>query len=128
MRGKEFAWINEADVCIVRQNLATFILYFYVISMLSDEQIQHIAKLARLGLKKGEPEKFSRQLSEILSYVDQLKEVETDNVDPTLQVTGLQNVTRKDEVFRFSSREELLACTPLPVVRDQIKVQSVINS
>ncbi len=96
--------------------------------MLSNQQIQHIAKLARLGLKKGEDEKFSKQISAILEYVDMLQEVDTDKVEPTSQVTGLENVTRKDAVERFSTKEELLACTELPVERDQIRVQPVINS
>jgi aspartyl-tRNA(Asn)/glutamyl-tRNA(Gln) amidotransferase subunit C len=55
--------------------------------MLSDDQIQHIAKLARLGLKEGESGKFSKQLSDILGYVDMLKEVDTEKVE-RLQVTG----------------------------------------
>ncbi|HLG25433.1 MAG TPA: Asp-tRNA(Asn)/Glu-tRNA(Gln) amidotransferase subunit GatC [Candidatus Gracilibacteria bacterium] len=95
--------------------------------MLSNDQVQHIAKLARLGLKEGESGKFSKQLNDILGYVDMLKEVDTEKIEPTSQVTGLENVSRKDEVERFSNREELLACTELPVERDQIKVKPVIT-
>lgn len=94
--------------------------------MLTLEQVQHIAKLARLGLKEGEAEKFSKQLSSILEYVAMLEEVKTDNVDITSQVTGLENVTRVDKVERFCTKDELLACTEQPVERGQIKVKSVI--
>lgn len=95
--------------------------------MLSNEEVQHIAKLARLGLKKGEVEKFSAQLNDILGYVEQLKEVDTENVAPTSQVTGLENVSRRDKVERFCEKEELLACSELPIERDQIRVKPVIT-
>jgi aspartyl-tRNA(Asn)/glutamyl-tRNA(Gln) amidotransferase subunit C len=95
--------------------------------MLNAEQVQHIAKLARLGLSKEEGEKFAKQLSDIMAYVDMLNEVNVDNVEPTSQVTGLENVTREDSVSRFSTKEELLACTELPVEREQVKVKPVIT-
>lgn len=95
--------------------------------MLSNEEIQHIAKLARLGLKDGEAEKFLQQLNDILGYVEQLKEVDTEGVEPTSQVTGLENVSRTDVVEPFCTKEELLGCTELPVERDQIRVKPVIT-
>ncbi len=95
--------------------------------MLSLDQVKHIAKLARLGLKNDEAEKFAGQLNSILDYIGILNEVDTDKVEPTAQVTGLQNVTRNDEVKRFCTKEELLACTELPVEKGQIKVKSVIT-
>ena len=94
--------------------------------MLKKDQVKHIAKLARLGLKDDEIEKFAVQLSSILEYVELLNEVNTDGIEPTSQVTGLKNVTRADKVERFCSKEELLACTSLPVEQDQIKVKPVI--
>jgi aspartyl-tRNA(Asn)/glutamyl-tRNA(Gln) amidotransferase subunit C len=95
--------------------------------MLSNEEILHIAALARLGLKEGEAERFSRQLNDILRYVEQLKEVDTSDVESTSQVTGLENVSRKDEVERVCEKKELLDCSELPVVRDQIRVKPVIT-
>lgn len=95
--------------------------------MFSNEEIQHIAQLARLGLREGEAERFARQLSDILGYVKQLEEVDTDNVEPTSQVTGLENVSRKDTVERFCEKGELLACTELPIEKDQIRVKPVIT-
>jgi aspartyl-tRNA(Asn)/glutamyl-tRNA(Gln) amidotransferase subunit C len=95
--------------------------------MLSIQQIKHIAKLARLGISEIEAEKFSKQLSSILGYVDLLNEVDVKDVEPTSQVTGLQNVMREDAVKPFCTKEELLACTELPVQLDQIKVKPVIT-
>lgn len=63
---------------------------------LTKEEVEHIAKLARLGITKEEREKFAGQLSSILEYFEQLKEVDTDDVPPTAQVTGLENVSRLD--------------------------------
>ena len=96
--------------------------------MLNAEQVQHIAKLSRLGIGAEEGEKFAKQLSEILAHMEMLNEVNTDKVEPTSQVTGLTNVTREDNPARFCEREELLGCTQLPVEREQIKVKSVIIS
>ncbi len=95
--------------------------------MFTKDQVKHIAQLARLGLSDEEISKFSAQLSSILDYVAQLEEVDVKNVEPTSQVTGLKNVLRKDKVESFCTREELLGCTELPVVQDQIKVQAAIT-
>jgi aspartyl-tRNA(Asn)/glutamyl-tRNA(Gln) amidotransferase subunit C len=95
--------------------------------MLNSEQVQHIAKLARLGLGKDEGEKFAKQLSDILAYIEMLNEVKTDDVEPTSQVTGLTNVTREDKTERICEKKDLLACTELPVEKDQIRVKPVIT-
>ncbi|MBF8250095.1 MAG: glutamyl-tRNA amidotransferase [Candidatus Levybacteria bacterium] len=71
--------------------------------------VKHVAKLANLPLKPGEEEKFEKQLSEILTYVEKLKEVDTENVDPTSQVTGLENIIRNDECKPSLTQEEALS-------------------
>jgi len=68
------------------------------IMALTKKEVEHIALLARLGLKEEEIEKYGNQLSSILEYVEQLQEVNTDGVEPTAQVTGLENVMRLDEI------------------------------
>jgi len=95
--------------------------------MITPEQVKHIAKLARLGLKDEDVGKFAEQLSSIMEYVKKLDEVDVSNVAPTSQVTGLENVMREDVEERFSNREDLLKCTELPVQDDQIQVKSVIT-
>lgn len=69
----------------------------------------HVAKLANLPLTQKEKEKFEKQLADTLDYVNQLEEINTKNVDPTSQVTGLENVTREDEVKPSFTQEEALA-------------------
>ncbi len=76
--------------------------------------VDHIAKLARLGLGEQEKEKLGRELAAILAFIEELKEVDTENVEPTTQVTGLQNVSRPDESRTpdESSRRQILANAP----------------
>lgn len=67
-------------------------------SGLKRTDIEHVAKLAKLTLTPKEIEKFSNQLSKVIDYISQLKEVDTQNIEPTSQTTGLSNVKRVDEV------------------------------
>ncbi len=91
-------------------------------SSLTKAQVEHIAKLARLSLTPAEVEKMAKELSSILTYVEKLKEVDTDDVLPTAQVTGLETVLRSDEILKNPiSPDALLECSPLPKVEHQIQ-------
>ena len=70
--------------------------------------IKHIAKLANLRLKAEDETKFEKQLNEIVSYVEKLNEVDTKNIDPTSQVTGLESVYKNDDPQPSLSQEEVL--------------------
>lgn len=59
--------------------------------------VKKVAKLANLQINPADEPKFENQLTEILSYVEKLKEVNTDGVEITSQVTGLENITRDDK-------------------------------
>ena len=65
--------------------------------MLSKQEVQHIAKLARLGLSDEELEKYRRDLSSILDYAVKLQEVNVDGVEPTSHSISMKNVMRNDE-------------------------------
>lgn len=92
---------------------------------LTEAQVRHIAKLARLKLSDAEVKKFSSELTKILEYIAVLNELDTGNVPPTAQVTGLQNVLREDVVKPSeAAKEELLGCSPLPIVNDHIETLS----
>ncbi len=80
--------------------------------MLSKQEVEHIAKLARLGISEEEKEKFREQLSKILDYVKQLQEVDVKNVEPVAQITELENVERKDIVKQENYKEDLLKLSP----------------
>lgn len=65
--------------------------------MLKKEEVEHIAKLARLGLTKKELEKMKRELSKILDYFEQLKEIDVSRVEPATHSVKVENVMREDE-------------------------------
>ena len=65
-------------------------------SKISSEEVEHVAKLAKLKLAKSEIDKFSKQLSKIISFVKELEQADTSKTEPTSQTTGLENVLRED--------------------------------
>lgn len=74
--------------------------------------VKRIAQLANLTLTPSEEKEFDEQLSNILSYIEQLNKVYTENVEPTAQVTGLKNVTRNDKFTDdMLSQDEALSGT-----------------
>lgn len=86
----------------------------------------HIAKLARIRLSDSETEKFTRQLGEIVRFVEKLNSLDTVGVPETNQVNGMQNVLREDEIERFEKTEELIACSNHPLENNQIKIKKSI--
>ena len=69
---------------------------------LTPQEIEDVAKLARLELSAKEKEMYAEQLSVVFDYIEMLNEVDTDGVEETCQVTGLEDVVREDEVFGAS--------------------------
>lgn len=115
-----------------------FFVDSFRMAKISKDTVKHIAKLARIKLSEKDVEKFAGQLSSVFEYMEILEEVDTDGVAETSQVTGLENVTEKDEKVEWKvggpgenatavTREELLGCTELPVESNQILVKSVIK-
>jgi aspartyl-tRNA(Asn)/glutamyl-tRNA(Gln) amidotransferase subunit C len=76
------------------------------------EQVEHVAKLARLAIGEEEKALFARQLSSILTYVQTLNRLDTSSVEPTSHVIPIQNVFREDEVRPSLSREQAFANAP----------------
>lgn len=76
---------------------------------LTTEAVVHVAQLAKLKLTPQEKAKFQKQLSEIIDYFTLLNEVKTEKVEPTSQVTGLENVYREDQVEEGLSQAETLS-------------------
>lgn len=65
---------------------------------LTKGDVLHVAKLSKLDLSETEIKKFLPQLSSIISFISELNEVDTDNLKPTSQTTGLVNVLREDKI------------------------------
>jgi aspartyl-tRNA(Asn)/glutamyl-tRNA(Gln) amidotransferase subunit C len=80
--------------------------------ILSKEEVEHVALLARLELSDEEKEAYTHQLNAILDFVQQLDELETSGVEPTTHVLPLVNVMREDQVRPGLSSEEALAGAP----------------
>ena len=80
--------------------------------MITVKDVEHVAKLARLELTEDEKELYTKQLGDVLKYVDQMNEVDTSNVKPMCQVIDFVNVMREDEVIHDISREDLMANAP----------------
>ena len=80
---------------------------------ISRDDVLKLARLARLKLTDDEIEEFSRELTDVLRYVEQLKDADVSGLEPTSQVTGLKNVMREDTVVDYSvNREDLLRNVP----------------
>ena len=70
------------------------------------KEVERLATLARIELSKKDKERFSREISEILRYVEKVKKVATKDVSETPQVTGLENVYRKDEAIEITKADK----------------------
>lgn len=79
---------------------------------ISRDDVAHVAKLARLEVSEDEKAVFARQLSAILTHIDQLKRLDTTGVEPTATVLPTDNVFREDEVRPSLTPEQALANAP----------------
>jgi aspartyl-tRNA(Asn)/glutamyl-tRNA(Gln) amidotransferase subunit C len=82
--------------------------------MIEREQVEHVAKLARLKLSEEELERMSKELSGILEHVERISELDLDGVPPTSHVIDLVNVLRPDRSRPSWSRDEVLQRAPDP--------------
>ena len=80
--------------------------------MIEIKDVEHVAKLARLELDEDEKVKFSKQLGDILKYVEQMNEIDTAGVEPMNHAIEFYNVMRDDVEKYENTREELMANAP----------------
>jgi aspartyl-tRNA(Asn)/glutamyl-tRNA(Gln) amidotransferase subunit C len=79
---------------------------------LTQAEVEHVARLARMRLQPEEIEQMRVQLSAILDYIETLQEVDVTGVPTTEQITGIQTLMRPDEVTGALSQEQVLANAP----------------
>lgn len=79
---------------------------------ITEQEVVHVARLARLELTEEEKKTFTVQLSQILSYMEKLNELDTRDVEPTAHVLDVSNVMRPDEPKDGLSQEQALANAP----------------
>ncbi len=95
-------------------------------STISNDDVRGLAQLSNIQLSDEETESLKVDIANILTYIDMLGELDTEGVEPTYQVNGLQNVFRADEVNQGAvKREHLLALAP-ESLDNQVKVPKVL--
>lgn len=95
-------------------------------TQISGDDARHLAQLSSLQLSDDEIQELQADISNILTYIEQLSQLDTEGVEPTYQVTDRENVWREDSVEDSGiSREQLLALT-VESVDHQVKVPKVL--
>lgn len=90
------------------------------------EEIDHLAKLSDFSLSDEESDSLQGDLENIIKYISQLDELDTEGVEPTYQVFEMENIWRDDEILpQEADRETLLALAPAEK-DNQIKVPKVL--
>lgn len=79
---------------------------------ISKEEILHIAKLASLNIRDDEIEEYSKDLQDILNFVNVINKVKTDNIVESIGTLDNSNVFREDEIDEFGNRDILLQNAP----------------
>lgn len=94
-------------------------------TQISRDDVQALARLSSLQLTDDETDALTGELGSIIEYVEQLSELDTSGVEPTYQVTGLENVWREDAVQSGIDPSVLVALSP-ESTGAQIKVPKVL--
>ena len=93
---------------------------------ITPDEVRHIAALARLQLNDQEVERFTAELSAIVSYIEHMNALDTTGVVPRSIVAGEQSALREDEVKPFGDRQQLLNNAPKKL-GDQWQVPGVLG-
>ena len=92
----------------------------------TEKDIDHLADLSNFSLSSEEKASLQSDLDNIIDYISQLDELDTENIDPTYQVFEMENVWREDEIMtQEADRDALLALAP-EAEAHQIKVPKVL--
>jgi len=93
---------------------------------ITKQEVEKVAKLARLEITPTEKEAFTKQLSQILTHVEKLKQYDTRGIEPTATVLGQVNVFRDDAVKPSLPVEKALANAP-ECEKDGFSVPKIIE-
>lgn len=88
--------------------------------------VKYVAELARIELAEESVEKLQRDMQNIVSYIEQLSELDVSNIEPTAHAAALTNVLRSDETAPSYPRETMLANAPAVLNGETIKVPQVL--
>ena len=94
---------------------------------ITKDEDKHLAKLSNISLNESEVENLRGDLENIVNYIKQLDELDTENVEPTYSVSENQNIWREDEIDNYGvGKEELLALAGENIEAGQVKVPKVL--
>ena len=79
---------------------------------LTEDQVRHVAKLARLKCSDQEIALFTSQLGDILDYVEQLQQLDTEDVEPLAHCLPVNNIFREDDIKPSLTNDQALANAP----------------
>ena len=100
-------------------------------SMITDTELDHIAKLGRVDIVPEKRDQLKKDLSSILGYIEKLNQADTSSVEPLYQTTGLVNAVRTDEPrgeFVMNDKLEKLLLDQAPARKDRfVKVKSIMT-
>jgi len=95
--------------------------------MITEKEVKHIAKLARLGLSSNEIEKMKGELSKILDYIKKLKEVDISGIEPTSHSIKIEDVMRDDESQKPKLKSRKLLDLAPETKEDYLKIKSILK-
>ena len=94
---------------------------------ITKDEVKHLAKHSNISLSESEVENLRGDLENIVNYINQLNELDTENVEPTYSVSENQNIWREDEIDNYGvGKEELLALAGENIEAGQVKVPKVL--
>lgn len=88
--------------------------------------IEHLAKLSNMALTEDEVNGLTRNIADIVSYISQLDELDTTNIEPTYQVFEMKNIWRADTILEQEANSLQLLALSQEVHNNQIKVPKVL--
>ncbi len=97
--------------------------------MISKKEVEHLAKLARIGLSEKELEKMQEDIASILDYFEKLKKIDVSGIEPTSHAVVLKNVMRSDEEKKTNEKDEktkLLSAAP-ETKDNYLKVKAILE-
>lgn len=90
------------------------------------EDILHLASLSEFSLSESEIEDLGDDLKDIIKYISQLDELNTDEIEPTYQVFEMENIWRDDKILPQDAERDLLLNLSKESQDNQVKVPKVL--
>ena len=94
--------------------------------MINNDDLIYLSKLAKIPIKNKDIKKFQEQISEIISFIDLLSEVDTTNVDPFFEVNDLSNIFRDDKECDIDFDKDIIGFNAISFDSDYFKIDKVL--